>query len=287
PGLKDEDCSAAAAAGGFLCGLHGAEGQDTDVLIIITKVLTRVQNLETKDQSQQSQIQTLKTQIQTLETKDQSQQSQIQTLKTQIQTLETKDQSQQNQIQTLETKDQSQQSQIQTLKTQIQTLETKDQSQQSQIQTLKTQIQTLENSQAQLQNHRVAFHAGFYTSTEEGSYGPFDVGTVIKYKKVLTNVGGGYSADTGEFTAPLKGTYVFSFVVHTTNNTFTSLMKNSEALVYGHDKSVTEKWDSTTGVAVVTLEVGDRVWVKLQPRFRFSAFRGFFNTFSGFLLFPM
>uniref|UniRef100_A0A8C6SNX8 C1q domain-containing protein n=1 Tax=Neogobius melanostomus TaxID=47308 RepID=A0A8C6SNX8_9GOBI len=250
--------------GGFLCGLHGAEGQDTDVLIIITKVLTRVQNLETKDQSQQNQIQT----------------------------LETKVQSQQNQIQTLETKDQSQQNQIKpgdespVQQNQIQTLETKDQSQQSQIQTLKTQIQTLENSQAQLQN-RVAFHAGFYTGTEEGRYGPFDVGTVIKYKKVLTNVGGGYSADTGKFTAPLNGTYVFTFVVHTTNNTFTSLMKNSEPLVYGHERSVTEKWDSTTGVAVVTLEVGDTVWVKLQPRYRFSAFRGLFNTFSGFLLFPM
>uniref|UniRef100_A0A8C6WYL8 C1q domain-containing protein n=1 Tax=Neogobius melanostomus TaxID=47308 RepID=A0A8C6WYL8_9GOBI len=163
---------------------------------------------------------------------------------------------------------------------------------QSQVQSLQSQVQSLESSQAQLQRGSpVAFYAAFFTDSEEGNHGPFNIATTIKYKQVITNVGNGYNAATGAFTATVKGLYVFHFTMfgsfNPTPNAVASLRKNGVKLAYALDQSSSDSHDSSTRVAVVTLEAGDSVYVELQAQSYFYDYHGDHNSFSGFLLFRM
>nr|KAG5712443.1 hypothetical protein BaRGS_011417 [Batillaria attramentaria] len=56
-------------------------------------------------------------------------------------------------------------------------------------------------------NKQVAFHAHFSGNWDT----PINVGThaTLKFDAVVTNVGKGYNPDTGAFTAPYNGTYLF------------------------------------------------------------------------------
>lgn len=153
-------------------------------------------------------------------------------------------------------------------------------------------IQNLERELAQLKNSpRMAFFAVFYTDTEEGNYGPFNIPTTIKYKNVLTNIGNGYNAATGVFTALVKGLYVFHFTLFSSYspppNAVAALKRNGVKLAYVFDKSTTDTNDSSTRVGVVTLEAGDSVYVELQAESIFYDYKGDHNSFSGFLLYPL
>lgn len=161
----------------------------------------------------------------------------------------------------------------------------------SMVKELQTKVQALETSLPQQQTQQVAFFAAFNTDTEEGNHGPFDIATAIRYKKVLTNEGNGYNAATGAFTAPRRGLYVFHFSIFATYspapNVMAVLKKNGVSLAVAFDKASSDTHDSSTRVAVVTLEAGDAVYVELQARGTFYDYRGDHNSFSGFLLSPM
>uniref|UniRef100_A0A8C6SP47 C1q domain-containing protein n=1 Tax=Neogobius melanostomus TaxID=47308 RepID=A0A8C6SP47_9GOBI len=155
---------------------------------------------------------------------------------------------------------------------------------QTRVQNLETQVQTLET---QLKCRTIGFFAVFHQDNEEGKHGPFNTHTTVKYKHVLTNVGNGYNAATGAFTAPLKGLYVFHFTMFSvldTPHAVASLRKNGVKLAYAYDRVASDPNDSSTRVVVVTLEAGDSVYVELEKDKSFYDWQGDHNSFSGFLL---
>ncbi|CAL8318631.1 unnamed protein product [Lota lota] len=122
--------------------------------------------------------------------------------------------------------------------------------------------------------------------------GPFRRDTTVRYDQVLSNVGGGYDQATGTFTAVVPGTYFFSYTMYNNNvgkpNSVLSLMKNGDRLVSTWDTAAEgDVHDSATNAAVVELVAGDGVSVNMDARRVLYDDAHNYNTFSGFLLFPL
>jgi len=110
--------------------------------------------------------------------------------------------------------------------------------------------------------------------------------TAILFTAVVTNIGNGYSAVSGHFTAPYSGIYMFSFTMRMRWNhpyVHVGIYKNYDliALAAGDPKD-------TKGVAMVTthLDVGDSVYCRRQEGDGTDIEDSFFTTFSGFLISP-
>uniref|UniRef100_A0A3B5MEK0 C1q domain-containing protein n=1 Tax=Xiphophorus couchianus TaxID=32473 RepID=A0A3B5MEK0_9TELE len=135
---------------------------------------------------------------------------------------------------------------------------------------------------------RVAFSAALPGS---GNTGPFTTATPLTYKKVFSNTGNCYNPSTGIFTATVSGMYFFRFSMFNNMtpapNSVVSLMKNSERLTSVWDTAATDIHDSGSNAVVISLKVGDNVYVQLEPNRAVYDDGMHYNTFSGFLLFPM
>ncbi|XP_067247353.1 uncharacterized protein [Chanodichthys erythropterus] len=136
-------------------------------------------------------------------------------------------------------------------------------------------------------DREIAFSAGLMQSGS-GYVGPFTTDITITYKKVFTNIGNAYNPVTGVFTAPLKGAYMFRVSVYGHGGTpsTVSIYKNEEKVVIAHDVQAQDRVNSSNGVVLI-LEVGDVVYVRLWSGTRIFDDTNNFNTFSGFLLFPL
>lgn len=104
----------------------------------------------------------------------------------------------------------------------------------------------------------------------------------IKYDNVLTNFGNGYDKWCGHFVAPRGGLYVFSCSVRATNTkTITvGMIKNGHVIL--KIASANTPWESGSSTVVVTMDKGDRVWVKRLAHDR-QIIRDY-NSFSGYLV---
>ncbi|KAM3597651.1 uncharacterized protein V6R79_007472 [Siganus canaliculatus] len=135
---------------------------------------------------------------------------------------------------------------------------------------------------------QVAFSAALRDSGS-GNTGPFSEGTPLQYKTVFTNVGSSYNPSTGVFTATIKGTYYFRFSMFAnlgrSTNSAVTLRKNGVQLVSASDVSMTDTNDLASNAVVISLEVGDAVYVELQAYKVIYDDAANYNTFSGFLLF--
>nr|CBX41678.1 putative C1q domain containing protein MgC1q29 [Mytilus galloprovincialis] len=125
----------------------------------------------------------------------------------------------------------------------------------------------------------IAFSVGL-TSTLHMSYSE----TII-YDKVFSNFGDGYSVDTGEFTAPDTGVYVFHAHAYNSNQDramWIELIKNIDSLVSvsGYNSH------STAGnTVIVSLHKGETVAVRARPGQEFTLFGKsdqVYTTFSGY-----
>ena len=147
---------------------------------------------------------------------------------------------------------------------------------QAQNQELKTMRESMTSA-----NPRMAFSVALGDSV-----GPFDHDTTIKYQRILSNMGSGYNPATGTFTATARGVYYFSYTMYNNNSgqpsSVVSLMMNSQKMVSTWD---TEGDDSNA--AVMQLEAGDSVFIKLYANRMLYDDGYYYNTFSGFMLFPM
>uniref|UniRef100_A0A3Q1FRA1 Complement C1q-like protein 2 n=1 Tax=Acanthochromis polyacanthus TaxID=80966 RepID=A0A3Q1FRA1_9TELE len=137
---------------------------------------------------------------------------------------------------------------------------------------------------------RVAFSATLRESGT-GNIGPFTTATPLKYKKVFSNTGSCYNPSTGIFTAQIKGMYFFRFSMmnnlESVPNSAVSLVKNGEWLSSVWDSSGDDAHDMGSNAVVISLEVGDSVYVELVANKVVYDDTRRYNTFSGFLLFPM
>lgn len=130
-----------------------------------------------------------------------------------------------------------------------------------------------------------------FTAALGSSVGPFEQDTALKYQRILSNIGSGYNPATGIFTAMVRGMYYFSYTMYNNNsgqpNSVVSLMMNSQRMVSTWDTLGDDSNDSATNAAVVQLEAGDSVFVKLYANRVLHDDNYYYNTFSGFLLFTL
>ncbi|KAL8618116.1 hypothetical protein ACOMHN_044685 [Nucella lapillus] len=106
----------------------------------------------------------------------------------------------------------------------------------------------------------------------------------VVFDTVLANNGEGYNVETGHFTAPLAGTYLFVATVLSGYNT-----KVETALIVD-DKEVARIYSgahdahgSGSNAAILNLQAGDRVWVRLLYQGG-NHVHGYYSTFSGAIL---
>ena len=114
-------------------------------------------------------------------------------------------------------------------------------------------------------------------------------GQTLVFPHIITNVGYGYNENTGVFTAPRDGVYVFFCRITAAYNpgdmSFEFILNGSAKtyhLVYGRTDSPNRS--SSTSI-VLQLTYGDRVWIKMYIGGKhWSAGAGGDQSFSGYML---
>ncbi|KAJ3598227.1 hypothetical protein NHX12_001738 [Muraenolepis orangiensis] len=110
------------------------------------------------------------------------------------------------------------------------------------------------------------------------------------YRDVLTNVGGAYNADTGEFSAPVRGVYYIRFTANGPTNYPKSavLYKNNDKIqLIVHEQPSGEGSDTASNGATLLLEKDDKLKMVLWHNTQIWDNSNHHSTFSGFLVFPM
>ena len=114
-------------------------------------------------------------------------------------------------------------------------------------------------------------------------------GQTLVFPHIITNVGGGYNGNTGVFTAPRDGVYVFfckiTSHVNSSDMYFEFTLNGSAKtrnLVLGRSAN---PYRTSSNSIVLQLAHGDRVWIKMfQGDKQFGYGAGGDQTFSGYLL---
>ncbi|XP_067249072.1 uncharacterized protein [Chanodichthys erythropterus] len=149
-------------------------------------------------------------------------------------------------------------------------------------------LSQVEELKKENRDREIAFSAGLIRSGYR-DVGPYTTDSTLAYKKVFTNIGDAYDPFTGFFTAPLKGAYMFRISIHGPGEipATVSIYKNGEHMVTARDVQAQGRLNASNGVVLI-LEVGDVVYVRLGFGTRISdSYENCYNTFSGFLLFPL
>ncbi|XP_044214013.1 complement C1q tumor necrosis factor-related protein 4-like isoform X2 [Thunnus albacares] len=110
------------------------------------------------------------------------------------------------------------------------------------------------------------------------------------YRDVLTNVGGAYNAETGEFKAPIRGVYYVRFTANApTEFTMSAVLykNNAQIQLITHEQPSGEGSDTASNGAALLLEKGDKLKMVLWHNTQIWDNNNHHSTFSGFLLFPM
>ncbi|XP_062575479.1 complement C1q tumor necrosis factor-related protein 3-like [Saccostrea cucullata] len=108
-------------------------------------------------------------------------------------------------------------------------------------------------------------------------------GERVIFSTLDENNGNGYDASSGIFTVPGSGVYVFVWSVVSTEYRFstTALIVNGKQRAVHECNSTKAKNDSCTRTTVVTLAVGDKVWIECVKDnssiddYKSSSFAGF------------
>ncbi|ROL46311.1 Complement C1q-like protein 4 [Anabarilius grahami] len=154
---------------------------------------------------------------------------------------------------------------------------------------LEEQKSLIQDLQKQIkESSRVAFTASM-SATESTSRGPFSTETKLIFDKVLTNVGNAYNPVTGVFTAPVKGVYYFRYSgsAFASHDMGLSIFKGTARFVSSYEYNSGERNDQMSNGAVMELDVGEEVhvrlwvgcWIFVDRRYNYS-------TFTGYLLYP-
>ncbi|XP_013383931.1 complement C1q-like protein 4 [Lingula anatina] len=133
-------------------------------------------------------------------------------------------------------------------------------------------------------NKLVAFSAGRSHDLDLSGKGE----AVVVYDTVFMNDGNGYNKDTGKFTSPSSGVYVFHYHSLSINSkaVFVRLYLNGQIKNTGYGG--TSKGHSTgSNTIALRLFKGDEVWIGLVGGHALHNHPGeFHSTFTGYLLYP-
>ncbi|KAL4241049.1 hypothetical protein ACF0H5_001827 [Mactra antiquata] len=128
-----------------------------------------------------------------------------------------------------------------------------------------------------------------FTAVLDNAVDDIPLGSNILYDRIHYNAGSHYDPNTGVFTCPRSGMYLFSvFVeVHSENDIAegnVKIMINGNSFVYAISEPSKLGHDSTGGnVLIQHLARGDRVWVETNDVNNQDLFHAF-NSFSGVLI---
>ncbi|KAK7159512.1 hypothetical protein R3I94_005753 [Phoxinus phoxinus] len=132
---------------------------------------------------------------------------------------------------------------------------------------------------------KVAFSVSLSSSN-----GPHSSLHTLIYKHIFLNTGDAYDANTGIFTAPMKGVYVFRLFskAHGSSDkaVVAGLFKNGQHEISTYARQNSGFIGSSNGVSLL-LEKGDKIYVNLYPGYWIFDNEHHHSTFSGHLLFPM
>ena len=112
---------------------------------------------------------------------------------------------------------------------------------------------------------------------------------VIKFDHVKTNVGEAYNPESGEFEAPVAGTYAFHWVHTNHDGTYMTTELYANDQIYG--KAVSDSGDHNdrsvgSNFVILQLEKGDKVWIRASDNWHNGKMLGeYLSTFSGYRLF--
>ncbi|CAL1598846.1 unnamed protein product [Knipowitschia caucasica] len=129
---------------------------------------------------------------------------------------------------------------------------------------------------------RIAFYVGLKN--------PHEGYEVLKFDDVITNLGNQYDASTGKFTCQVSGMYFFTYHVLMRGGDGTSmwadLCKNGQVRASAIAQDADQNYDYASNTALLRLDSGDEVYVKLDGGKAHGGNNNKYSTFSGFILYP-
>ncbi|TRY98926.1 hypothetical protein DNTS_016983 [Danionella cerebrum] len=138
------------------------------------------------------------------------------------------------------------------------------------------------------QQHEVSKVA--FSVSLSSTIGPVKSLHTLIYKHIFLNQGDAYDANTGIFTAPMKGVYAFRLFSKTHGSAdkavVAGLFKNGKHEISTYARQSGGFIGSSNGVSLL-LEKGDKVYVNLYSGYWIFDNEHHHSTFSGHLLFSM
>uniref|UniRef100_A0A3B4U9W4 Complement C1q like 2 n=1 Tax=Seriola dumerili TaxID=41447 RepID=A0A3B4U9W4_SERDU len=129
---------------------------------------------------------------------------------------------------------------------------------------------------------RIAFYVGLKN--------PHEGYEVLRFDDVITNLGNHYDPSTGKFTCHVSGIYFFTYHVLMRGGDGTSmwadLCKNGQVRASAIAQDADQNYDYASNSAVLHLDSGDEVYVKLDGGKAHGGNNNKYSTFSGFILYP-
>ncbi|CAH8617011.1 unnamed protein product [Dicrocoelium dendriticum] len=131
--------------------------------------------------------------------------------------------------------------------------------------------------------YQVAFYAALSKSIETK---PVENDCALIFDSVLLNLGNGYNATSGQFTAPVSGVYVFVLVVSAQSyeKAGAQLLHNGKVVLLSWCESTF--WTTVTNQAILQLEKGDNVWLRCRDE-AYKLHGYMYSSLSGYLLYPV
>ncbi|KAJ3611401.1 hypothetical protein NHX12_021416 [Muraenolepis orangiensis] len=128
---------------------------------------------------------------------------------------------------------------------------------------------------------RIAFYAGLKKQHEGYE--------VLRFDDVVTNLGNHYDPGTGKFTCSIPGVYFFTYHVLMRGGDGTSmwadLCKNNQVRASAIAQDADQNYDYAANSAVLHLEPGDEVYIKLDGGKAHGGNNNKYSTFSGFIIY--
>lgn len=130
----------------------------------------------------------------------------------------------------------------------------------------------------------MAFSARFYRDDENNGI-PLTSRQILKFDDVVTNIGGGYSSQTGIFTAPVTGVYAFFLNFMTTvkrRDVLLAIDQQGTTLDLVYAQGTADPHDQGSALVTTYMTAGQQLWVRQHVG---DAIRGsWYTIFSGFLI---
>ncbi|KTG47703.1 hypothetical protein cypCar_00020651, partial [Cyprinus carpio] len=128
---------------------------------------------------------------------------------------------------------------------------------------------------------KIAFYAGLKKQHEGYE--------LLKFDDVVTNLGNHYDPTTGKFTCSIPGIYYFTYHVLMRGGDGTSmwadLCKNNQVRASAIAQDADQNYDYASNSAVLHLEPGDEVYIKLDGGKAHGGNNNKYSTFSGFIIY--